>query len=292
MADQGARPGAATSGRTFARTDRSLRSLCSRSRTPRPRRTFVAGLAGGVVLLAAGCGAAGGADGDGGRVLDVLAAASLGTVFEQVAADFEAEHPGVRVRLSVAGSPDLVAQVVEGAPADVLATADEATMARVTSDPTLETSPPEAFATNTPALVVAPGARVASLADAARPGTRLVVCAPAVPCGDAALRLADGAGVTLHPVSEELQVTDVLAKVASGEADAGVVYSTDAAAALARDPGSVRVVDVPEAAGVVNRYPVVVLEGSPEADLAHAFVDALTGPPGRAALAEAGFGAP
>ncbi len=269
MADQGARPGAARSG-----------------------RTLVAGMVGGVVLLAAGCGAAGGADGDGGRTLDVLAAASLGTVIEEVAADFEAEHPGVRVRLSLAGSPDLVAQVVQGAPADVLATADEATMARVTSDPTLETSAPEAFATNTPALVVTPGARVASLADAARPGTRLVVCAPAVPCGDAALRLADAAGVTLHPVSEELQVTDVLAKVASGEADAGVVYATDAAAALARDPGAVRVVDVPEAAGVVNRYPVTVLEGSPESDLAHAFVDALTGPVGRATLTEAGFGAP
>ncbi len=232
----------------------------------------------------------------GGRTLDVLAAASVGEVFEQLADEFEAARPGVTVRLSVAGSPDLVAQVVEGAPADVLATADEATMARVTSDPSLGAGTPQAFATNTPALVVATGgaaaAGIGSLADAAAPGVRLVVCSPDVPCGDATARLAAAAGVELHPVSEELKVTDVLAKVTSGEADAGVVYTTDATAALARHPGSVRVVDVPEAAGIVNRYPVTVLEDSPEADLARAFVDLLTGPSGRAALAEAGFGAP
>jgi molybdate transport system substrate-binding protein len=228
--------------------------------------------------------------------VDVLAAASVGEAFEQLADEFEAAHPGVTVRLSLAGSPDLVAQVVEGAPADVLATADEATMARVTSDESLGASTPQVFATNTPALVVATGgdtaAGIGSLADAAAPGVRLVVCAPGVPCGDAAVRLAEAAGVELHPVSEELKVTDVLAKVAGGEADAGVVYATDATAALARDPEAVRVVDVPEAAGILNRYPVTVLEDSPDADLARAFVDLLTGPEGRAALAEAGFGAP
>lgn len=259
-------------------------------------RSFVAvPLAGSVVLLLAGCGGGAGAQGaDAGRTLDVLAAASVGEVMEELGAEFEAGRPGVQVRVSVGGSADLAAQVVQGAPADVLATADEATMARVTSDASLDAAPPRVFATNTPALVV-PGddpAGVASLADAGEPGVRLVVCAPSVPCGSAALRLAEAAGVALHPVSEELQVTDVLAKVTSGEADAGVVYASDAARALARDPGSVRVVDVPEAAGIVNRYPVTVLEQARDADLAHAFVEALTGPSGRAALAEAGFGAP
>jgi molybdate transport system substrate-binding protein len=213
---------------------------------------------------------------------------------EELGSELEGQHPGVRVRVSVGGSADLVTQVVQGAPADVLATADEATMARVTSDPALGAATPTVFATNTPVLVV-PGenpAGLETLAEAGRPGVRLVVCAPSVPCGAAALRLAEAAGVVLHPVSEELQVTDVLAKVTSGEADAGVVYATDAARALAHDPGSVRVVDVPEAAGIVNRYPVTVLEDSPDADLARAFVEALTGPAGRAALAEAGFGAP
>lgn len=257
------------------------------------RPAVLLGLVGGLGLLVGACGAGGA--GDGGRTLDVLAAASVGEVFEQLADEFEAARPGVTVRLSMAGSPDLVAQVVEGAPADVLATADEATMARVTSDESLGASTPQVFATNTPALVVATdgaAAGIGSLADAAAPGVRLVVCAAAVPCGDATVRLAEAAGVELRPVSEELKVSDVLAKVSGGEADAGVVYATDAAAALARAPGSVRVVEVPEAAGIVNRYPVTVLADSPETDLGRAFVDLLTGPSGRAALAEAGFGAP
>ncbi|AEG44943.1 molybdenum ABC transporter, periplasmic molybdate-binding protein [Isoptericola variabilis 225] len=277
------------------RSNESVAALPLLSRTPTPglRSVGLAGLV-GVALVVAGCGTG---TGDDGPTLDVLAAASLGGVMERVVSEFEAEHPGVRVRLSVAGSPDLVAQVVQGAPADVLATADEATMARVTSDPSLRTSRPQVFATNTPALVVSSDAgpaadAVRSLDDAAAPGVRLVVCDPAVPCGDAAVRLAEAAGVELRPVSEELRVTDVLAKVTGGEADAGIVYATDAAAALAREPGAVRVVDVPEAAAVVNRYPVTVLEDSPEADLAHAFVATLTGPGGRVVLDEAGFGVP
>ena len=230
---------------------------------------------------------------DGETTLDVFAAASLARAVAQVAEVFEAAHDGVRVRVSPGGSPDLVAQVLAGAPADVVITADERTLARLLADDharhDLGIGDPVVVATNTPALVTPaddPG-RIGSLSDAAT--ARLVVCAPAVPCGDAAARLAAAAGVVLAPVSEETSVTDVLAKVTSGEADAGIVFRTDALAGVAA--GTLREVPVDGAGDVVTRAPAVTL-GGPEAALARAFVDTLTGPEGRRVLREAGFGAP
>lgn len=213
--------------------------------------------------------------------LTVLAAASLHGVFDTLAADFEAEHPGVDVVVSYAGSADLADQVLAGAPADVLATADERTMARVVPE-----GDAVVFATNT-LTVVTPAddpAGVSSLADLARPDVDVVVCAPEVPCGAATDAVADAAGVAIHRVSEEASVTDVLAKVEAGEADAGLVYVTDARAA------DVRVVETPEAAAVVNRYPVAVLPDAPEPELAAEFVALVTASP--SALTDAGFGLP
>jgi len=237
-------------------------------------------------LLLTGCSAT---PGDTGTTLDVFVAASLAGPVARIAEDFEAAHPGMSVRLSPGGSSGLVAQALAGAPADVVVTADERTMARLTGDPDLAGDAPVAVAANTPTLVVPADAsdRVATLADAAT--SRLVVCAPQVPCGDAALRLAAAAGVTLRPVSEEASVTDVLAKVASGEADAGIVYATDARPAVAA--GTVREIPVPGAASVINRALAVALDG-PDAALARELVAALTGERGQALLREAGFGAP
>jgi molybdate transport system substrate-binding protein len=223
-----------------------------------------------------------------GRTVTVFAASSLKATFERLGTQFEGVHPGVTVRFSFAGSSDLAAQLLQGAPADVFASADQSNMDKVAAASLV--TDPRPFATNTLTIATPPGnpASVARLGDLTRPGLRLVVCAPQVPCGTATRKLADAAGLTLKPVSEEQSVSDVLGKVISGEADAGVVYRTDAIAA----GGKVTDVPFPESSAVVNRYPIAVLRAAPAAALATAFAARVAGPEGRRALAEAGFGAP
>ncbi|GAB2644298.1 molybdate ABC transporter substrate-binding protein [Nocardioides ginkgobilobae] len=222
-------------------------------------------------------------------MLTVYAAASLTSTFTELAERFEADNPGVTVALSFAGSSDLVAQVISGAPADVLASADLATMDQLTAED-LQGSEPEVFATNTLQIAVPPDnpGEVSGLADLAEEDLAVVVCAPEVPCGAAAVALAGEAGTTLAPDSEEQSVADVLGKVRAGEADAGLVYVTDVVAAASDVLG----IDVPEAAAVVNDYPVATVAGSDEAELAQAFVDLVLGEEGRQVLADAGFGTP
>ncbi|WP_432493358.1 molybdate ABC transporter substrate-binding protein [Kineococcus auxinigenes] len=250
-----------------------------------PRAPAAAAAAALVAALSAGCADANGA----GRTLTVFAAASLQEVFTEVARDFEREHPGVDVALSSAGSSDLATQITEGAPADVFASADEETVARVTGAG-LAAGEPEVFATNVLAIATPAGnpAGITSFADLARPGQAVVVCAPRVPCGAAARRVQETTGVALSPVSEESSVTDVLGKVTTGQADAGLVYATD----VARAGDAVTAVPFPEAAGTVSTYPVVALSGAADPALAAQFVDAVTGPAGRAVLLAAGFGVP
>lgn len=218
--------------------------------------------------------------------LTVYAASSLTSVFERLGETFEAEHPGVEVSFSFAGSSDLVAQVEQGAPADVLASADEVTMAKL-GDLAVD---PQPFATNTLAIVVPPGnpGHVTEVDDLDRTGLQLVTCAPHVPCGAAAAAVESAAGLDWKPVSEEPAVADVLGKVRSGEADAGLVYVTDVAAA----GDAVESVSIPPAVNAVNSYPVAVLEGAREGDLARAWVDLVTGETGQQVLSDAGFGPP
>ena len=121
-----------------------------------------------------------------------------------------------------------------------------------------------------------------------RPGLSVVVCAPQVPCGSATQRVEDSTGVQLRPVSEESSVTDVLNKVTSGQADAGLIYVTDALGA----GDKVTTVKFAEAAGVVNTYLIAVLKGAPQADLAQKFVDLVTGEAGQKILSHAGFAKP
>jgi len=241
-----------------------------------------------VLVLAATLLAVGGcAPGSDDRRLTVFAAASLTGTLTELADRFEREHDGVRVVLAFAGSSDLAAQVVEGAPADVFVAADERTM-NIVTDAGLADGEPEILATNTLQLVVPPDnpGGVTSVADLARVDT--VLCASQVPCGSAARRLLQAVGVSVRPVSEEQSVTDVLGKVRSGEADAGLVYLTDARAA----GDDVVAIDVPEAKEVVNRVPGVVLDDADEPELARAFLDLVSGPAGRTVLDDAGFGAP
>ncbi len=225
----------------------------------------------------------------GGTTLTVYAAASLTTTFQQIGEEFEKEHDGVTVEFSFGGSSDLVAQIQEGAPADVFASADTANMDKLTAAG-LQASDPQSFASNTLEIAVPPGnpAGIASFADLAKSDVNVVVCAPEVPCGSATQKVEAATGVALSPVSEEQSVTDVLAKVTSGEADAGVVYVTDVEAA----GDDVEGVTFPESSEAVNTYPVVALKDAADADLAQQFVDLVLGDTGQRILGEAGFAQP
>ena len=216
----------------------------------------------------------------------VFAAASLKSTFTTLGGTFEAENPGTDVVFNFAGSSDLVTQLTGGAPADVLATADTNNMTKAV-DAGLITATPVDFATNTLTIVTPPDnpAGITGFADLAKDGVSEVVCAPQVPCGAATKKIEDATGVTLTPVSEEQSVTDVLTKVESGEADAGLVYVTDATNA----GDKVTAVPFPESAGAVNTYPITVLTDSADAARAQAFVDLVTGTEGQAVLQAAGF---
>ncbi|KGN32892.1 molybdate-binding protein [Knoellia sinensis KCTC 19936] len=228
------------------------------------------------------------------RTLTVFAAASLQKPFEEIAESFEKAHPGVTVRFSFGGSSGLVAQLQEGAPADVLATANEPTMAKAVAD-SLVVETPTPFVSNTLQIVVPADnpAGIATLTDLTRADAKVVLCAPAVPCGAAANSVEKSAGIDIKPVSEEQSVTDVLGKVRSGEADAGLVYVTDVAGANTSSTGAeVKGIDFPEAKSAINIYPIAALKSAKDAGLADEFVAAITGADGQKVLRDAGFAAP
>jgi molybdate transport system substrate-binding protein len=221
--------------------------------------------------------------------LIVFAAASLKSSFTQIGEQFKTDNPGSTVEFSFAGSSDLVTQLTQGAPADVFASADTRNMDKAAAAGLLDGNPVN-FATNTLTIVTAPGnpKHVTSFADLAKPDLKVVVCAPPVPCGGATGKVEQATGVKLSPVSEESSVTDVLGKVTSGQADAGVVYVTDAAGA----GDKVSQVTFPEAAKAVNTYPIAALKQSKDPALAHKFVDLVTGEYGQKVLGAAGFAKP
>jgi len=221
--------------------------------------------------------------------LTVYAAASLTDTFTEMGKQFEADHDGVTVKFSFGGSSDLVAQIQGGAPADVFASADTANMDKATADDLIEGDPVD-FASNTLEIAVPPDnpAGVTSLQDLSKPGTKVVICAPEVPCGSATQKVEEASGVTIEPVSEEQSVTDVLNKVETGEADAGMVYVTDVQSAGDKVKG----ITFPESSSAVNTYPIGALAGSKNQDLAKEFIDLVTGPDGQQILADAGFAKP
>jgi len=218
--------------------------------------------------------------------LTVFAAASLQATFTQIGTIFQTENPGSTVTFNFAGSSDLVTQLTAGASADVFASADTNNITKATTA-NLVSGTPVNFATNILTIVTPPGnpAGVTSFADLAKPGLNVVVCAPQVPCGAATATVEKNTGVTLTPVSEENSVTDVLGKVTSGQVDAGLVYVTDA-----KNAGDkVTEVTFPEAAVVVNVYPIATLTAATQPALATKFVDLVVGPEGQQVLAAAGF---
>jgi molybdate transport system substrate-binding protein len=253
----------------------------------RIRAAGLALLAGVLLLSGCGGGSAGAAAPPEAGTLTVLAAASLTETFDKLEKRFEADHPGVDVALNYSGSSDLAQQIVNGAPADVFAAASDATMKTVT-DAGLVAGTPTVFATNVLQIATAPGnpEGIASFADLAKPDLKVVVCAPQVPCGVAAEKIEKATGVVLRPVSEEADVKSTLGKVASGDADAGLVYVTDVAAAGDQVQG----VSFPEAGQAATSYPIAVLKDAPQAELAQQFVDLVTGEAGQEELQGAGFG--
>jgi molybdate transport system substrate-binding protein len=200
--------------------------------------------------------------------ITVLAASSLTTPFTVIARDFEKAHPGTAVHLSFAGSSTLVAQIQQGAVADVMASADQPNMQRLV-DAGLVEGTPRVFAKNRLQIVVRAGnpRHISGLQDLARPGLVLVLCAPAVPCGSYAAQALQRAGVGVKAASQEADVKSVLSKVSLGEADAGIVYVTDVKAA-----GGLEGVDIPDRFNVVASYPIAVLKESTDVPLAQAFV--------------------
>lgn len=219
--------------------------------------------------------------------ITVFAAASLTEVFDDIADEYTATDPNAPdVKFSFAGSSDLVSQISEGAPADVIATADEKTMDTLASDDLLA-GEPEMFASNTLTLAVAAGNPQAITSSKDFSGNDLVVCAPQVPCGAATQKWADLNDVALDPVSEENSVTDVVGKVSAGQADAGIVYVTD----IARGGGKVEQVDLDGADKVINKYPAATVRASENQDQADDFVKFLGSDRAQKLLRDAGFAA-
>ena len=214
----------------------------------------------------------------------VLAASSLTEVFSDIAAAFEAEHPGAHVRLSFEASPTLVAQVQEGAPADVVATADDLTMGKLTGSGDVDA--PRTFARNKLAIAVARGnpEEIEGLDDLSRDGLVVVLCDSSVPCGRLADEALQKAGASVHPASREQNVKATLTKVAAGEADAAIVYATDTAAA-----GDVTGVEIPDAENVTTRLPIATVRQAANRDAARAFADFVLSDAGRRILTGAGF---
>jgi molybdate transport system substrate-binding protein len=243
-----------------------------------------------LVLVAAGCGGQSrpSSAAPGGTVT-VLAAASLTESFTRIGKDFEAANPGVRVSFSFGGSSTLAQQITAGAPADVFAAASPTTMKQVTAAG-LAAGEPAVFARNQLVIAVAKGnpKRIAGLADLARPGVKVALCAPTVPCGAAARQALDAGATRLTPVTLEQDVKAALSKVRLGEVDAALVYRTDARAAA----GDVDGVEFPESAKAVNDYPIVALAKGPDPTGATAFVAYVRSDRAAAVLTGAGFQRP
>jgi molybdate transport system substrate-binding protein len=227
----------------------------------------------GALVLIAACGS--GNDSTSSTRLVVFAASSLTQAFTDIGKAYEQSHRGTTVTFSFAGSQSLVAQIRQGAPADVLATADTGSMAAA------GLSDARVIARNRLAVITAPGnpKGVHTLADLGRPGLRVVLAGPTVPAGKAATKALADARVGVRPRSLESDVKGVVTKVRLGEADAGIAYATDL-----RSAGGA--VDGTPLTPISNSYPIAVVRPGSEAS---AFVTFVLSPAGQAVLASFGF---
>jgi molybdate transport system substrate-binding protein len=243
-----------------------------------------------IVMLAAAltltaCSGASGVTGN----VTVFAAASLTESLTKIGQDFEAANPGVKVTFNFAASSALATQIIQGAPADLFAAASPATMKTVT-DAGLADGTPATFVRNQLVIAVPKGnpKGIASLAGLAKPGLKVALCAEQVPCGAAAKKALDAAGVTITPVTLEQDVKAALQKLKLGEVDAALVYRTDATAAAADVTG----VEFPESAKAINDYPIAVLKDAPDKTAAQRLLGWIRSDKGMAVLTQAGFQTP
>jgi molybdate transport system substrate-binding protein len=218
--------------------------------------------------------------------LSVFAAASLTASFNALGTSFQAANPGVTVKLNYAGTPTLVTQIEQGAPADVFASADTANMDKLTADG-FTTGASKVFAHNQLEIVVAHGnpKGITGLADLAKSGVIYISEAPTVPAGKYSLQALASAGVKVTPKSLETSVTAVIGKIELGEADAGIVYTTDVTAAGSKVQG----VQIPTANNVIATYPIVAVKGSTNSSAANAFITYVLSTTGQSKLGSFGF---
>jgi molybdate transport system substrate-binding protein len=232
--------------------------------------------------------------------LTVFAAASLTDAFNETAKAFEANNSGVTVALNYAGSQVLTTQIKQGATVDVFASADQKNMKSVQDAGLMNNSSIAIFAENKLAIIVPTGnpANISSLTDLAKSGVKLDICNSSVPCGNYTLQMLAkasnnttyGSGfknsVLANVVSQETNVNDVVAKIALGQADAGVVYKSDVPAAY---QSKVQVITIPDSVNVLAKYPIGVGSTSSNAQLAQSFINYVTSPAGQAILLKYGF---
>ncbi|OMH24785.1 molybdate ABC transporter substrate-binding protein [Tersicoccus phoenicis] len=264
---------------------------------PRPSRAVVLpvrALSVAAALLLTACGSTPGSIGSGGpatgrstgqQTITVFAAASLTDVGPRLAAAYRASHPGIEVRFNLAGSQALVSQLIAGADADVLLTADRQSLTPLMGTGILA-GDPTVVAVNHLVLAVDPAAGIRGLADLARSGVRTAICQSAVPCGRVSRQVLERAGVIPSATTEEENVRGALTKLTSGQVQAALVYRTDATSA----GSAVRIIDLPAAGG--NPYPIALTRTGATRPEAAAFERWLTGPEARAVFAAAGFDAP
>ena len=252
------------------------------------RRGVIAPL--GVLLALAGCSSVGSAADDGSgsndpETVTVFAAASLTDAFGEIASAFDEDGNNVDVEFNFLASSDLAAQIIEGAPADVFASADEANMTRIIDEGLAEDA--VVLAENRFAIAVPSGnpEGISSLSDLEDPELVVALCNEVCPAGGFALEIFEAASVTVEPASLEADVRGVLTRVGLGEADAGLVYVTD----IAADP-AVEGVAIPDEHNAVATYPIAALEGAPPE--AAEFLDYVRSESGRRILGEYGFQLP
>ncbi len=220
--------------------------------------------------------------------ITVFAAASLTKAFTDLGKQFEAAHPGTTVTFSFGASSTLAQQIIAAAPADVFASASAANMKQVTDAG--DAADPRTFANNTAEIAVWPASagKVSGIADLAKPGVKVALCQPQVPCGALAQTVLGKAQVTVTPVTQGLDVKSTLAYVTSGEADAAIVYVTDVKAAGATVTG----IEIPAASNATTAYPIATVRTSKNLPVATAFQDLVLSSAGQAALSGAGFTTP
>lgn len=252
----------------------------------RTKRILAGAVLSTVAICTSACGSADDAgSSEAGGELTVLAASSLTEAFGDLEKSFEAEHD-VDVTISYDSSSVLAQQVIQGAPADVLATADQPTMQTVV-DEGLTEGEPQIFAQNTLTIVTPPDnpAKITGLADLAGDEVKFAVCVPEAPCGDATQRLLKLNDIDAQAATEEQNVKSVLTKVTHGEVDAGLVYVSDAQAA----GDDVATVKAENSSEVVNADPIALLADAESPDLAQDWVDLVRGKEGQRVLKSYGF---